>query len=191
VIHRNTTIPVSREEIFNTVTTNQQTVRLRIFQGEARRTKDNLALGELTVEGLPPGPAGMPVHVRFSYDLNGILEVEAFVPDLGRKFRTVLTNHVRGLSPAEIEEAVRRLQALKFYPRDDERNKRLLLFCERAVGELGPHQRQVLEEALDVFEHSMSSGDPEVFANARRGLLIVLSQLGIEYDESKADADRD
>jgi molecular chaperone HscC len=189
IIHRNTTIPVSREEVYSTVTTNQQTVCLKVFQGESRRTKDNLELGELTIENLPPGPAGTPVHVRFSYDLNGILEVEAFVPDSGRKFRTVLTNHVRGLSPEEIEEGVRRLQALKFYPRDDERNKRLVLFCERAVGELGPHHRQTLEQALDVFEHALSSGDRELYANARRGLLMVLSQLGIEYDEHQADVD--
>jgi molecular chaperone HscC len=111
------------------------------------------------------------------------------VPDSGRKFKTVLTNNVRGLSPEEIEEAVRRLQALKFYPRDNERNKRLVLFCERAVGEFGPHQRQVLEEALDGFEQAMSSGSREQFAHARRGLLIVLSQLGIEYDEDEADVD--
>lgn len=189
VIHRNTTIPVSREETFSTVSTNQQVVRVRVFQGESRRTKDNLELGELSIEGLPPGPAGMPFQVRFTYDLNGILEVEAVVPESGRRFRTVLTNHAQGLSPEQIEAAVKKLQAIKFYPRDEERNKRLVLFCERAVGEVGRHQRETLEEALDVFEQAMSSGKRELFADARHGLLIVLSQLGIEYVEDEADVD--
>jgi molecular chaperone HscC len=64
-----------------------------------------------------------------------------------------------------------------------------VLFCERVVGELNQHLRQTLEEALDGFEHAMSSGNRETFENARQGLLIVLSQLGIEYDEQQADVD--
>ena len=142
IIHRNTTIPVSREELVYTVVANQREILVRVFQGEGRKVKDNLLLGELRVEGIPPGPAGTEIALRFTYDINGILEVEAFIQATQKKYRTVLTNHASGLSQEQIDEAIRRLQSLKFYPRDDVENQRLVLYSERIVGEISPFQRQ-------------------------------------------------
>jgi molecular chaperone HscC len=186
ILHRNSTIPISREEVFSTVMPNQRCVEVRVFQGDARRVADNIELGSLRVENLPSGPAGMPIRIRFTYDLNGLLEVEAYT-DGGSKHRTVLTNHVKGLSQDQIEAAVRRLQELKFYPRDDLNNQRLARFCERMIGELHPSQRQQLDVALDYFEAAMNQGDTEAFKNAKEGLLMTLSALGIPYDEYQKD----
>ena len=183
IIHRNTTIPVSREEEFYTMDAGQTAVDLRVFQGEARKVEDNLELGKLWVEGIPVGPAGQPFRVRFTYDLNGILEVEAIIPQTGKRFQLVLTQHAKSLTEKEISEAVEKMQQIKFYPRDDLQNQRLVLFCERMVGEVGQYERGRLEEAIDVFEHAMSSGEKEIFESARENLLMVLSALGIEYKQ--------
>ncbi|KLU02944.1 Chaperone protein DnaK [Rhodopirellula islandica] len=182
VLHRNCTIPISREEIFSTVAANQSNVTLKVFQGDARKVADNTALGQLEVKGLPPGPAGSPIYVRFTYDLSGVLEVEAYAPG-GERFRTVLTNHVHQLSPAQIEEAKRRIDALKFYPRDDLENQKLARFAERMLGELHPSQRQQLDDALDIYEDAMARADREHFAAAKDTLLIVLSSLGLDHED--------
>lgn len=191
VIHRNTTIPVSREEVFFTVNANQTVVNVQIYQGESRRVADNLKLGELEVSGIPPGPAGQAVQVRFTYDLNGILEVEACIPETGQRFQAVLTQHAGDMTDDEIEDALDRMQQLKFYPRDDVRNQRLVLFCERIVGEIAPIHRQELEEAIDFFEHSMTAGDRDLFESARTNLLMMLSRLNVEYDEADATNEGD
>ena len=191
IIHRNTTIPVSKEQIFSTVATNQTEVTVSVYQGEARKVKENLKLGELSVKGIPAGPAGQSFLVRFTYDVNGLLEVEACIPETGRKFQTVLTNHAADLTPDEIAAALKKMREIKFYPRDDVKNRQLVLFCERLVGEISPHQRQELEEAIDAFEHAMSSGDREMFEAVRSGLLAVLSSLGIDYDMPETEADQD
>ncbi len=183
IIHRNTTIPVTKETFLSTIEANQFEVKLRIFQGEARKVTDNLLLGELNVQGIPPGPAGTEIAVRFTYDSSGILEVEAYVPATGKKFRTVLANHATNLSQAEIDAAVRKMQALKFYPRDDIENQRLLRYCERIVGEVSPFHRQSLESAIDTWEQAMSSGDREFFEHARTGLLMILSTLGVQFED--------
>jgi len=181
VIHRNTTIPVSKEELVATLVANQDEVLVRIFQGEARRVEDNLELGELRVTGIPAGPAGQPVGVRFTYDLNGLLEVEAYLPQTGAKFRTVLQHQVSGLSQEEIDAAVARMSAIKFYPRDDLENQRLLRYAEAVLRELDRFARGDLEEALDVFERGLDGGDREGFEHAREALLIRLSALGFPY----------
>ncbi|MBW3540603.1 MAG: Hsp70 family protein, partial [Planctomycetes bacterium] len=191
IIHRNTTIPVSKEDVFVTMHANTREVEFGIYQGEGRKAQDNLKLGQLKVTGIPPGPAGMAVHVRFTYDINGILEVEAYVPDSGKKFRTVLTQHAKSLAKSQIDQAIKNLQKLKFYPRDDIRNRRLVLFCERMVGEVAPFLRNELEEAIDVFENAMASGDREYFKFAREGLLTTLSRLGLTWDEDLAETGDD
>ncbi|MFN9414596.1 MAG: Hsp70 family protein [Pirellula sp.] len=181
VIHRNTTIPVSKEGMFSTVEPNQYSLELRVFQGEGRKVKDNLLLGTLHVTGIPPGPAGSPIAVRFTYDTNGILEVEAIVPSSGKRFSTVLAPASTGLTKKEIDKAVREMQQFKFYPRDEVENQRLLLFCERIVGEVSPFQRQELEAAIDVWEQALSSGDREFFESTKSGLLVMLSSLGFPF----------
>lgn len=183
VIHRNTTIPVSREESFQTMSPNQKEVLLQVYQGEGRRVKDNLKLGELRITDIPPGPAGKEIFVRFTYDLNGILEIEAIVDGTGRKQRCVITSHAASLSQDEVEEAVRKMQALKFYPREDVNNQRLLRFAERMIGEVSTSQRDQLEIALQIFESAMHSNDRENFERAQTTLLMTLSALGINYDE--------
>lgn len=182
VIHRNTTIPVSREQIVQTIRPNQQEVTLSIYQGDARKVKDNVLLGRLTVSGIPPGPSGLVVHVRFTYDINGILEVEAFVGGTTKHFSTVLTHNAKNLSKREIAAAVRLMQSVKFFPRDDVRNQRLVLFAERVVGEVGTFERSEVEMALDQFEQAMASGEREWFYAARRGLLETLAAVGFPYD---------
>lgn len=183
IIHRNTTIPVTKEEIVATTHPNQREIAIKIYQGESRKVKGNLLLGELSVTGLPPGPAGTPVHVRFTYDLNGILDVEAFVPDTGKKFHTVLTQHVKDLAPHEIRLALKKMDELKFYPRDDLNNRQLVLFCERILGEINRYEREELEALLDQFEDSMYTRDRDYFEAARQGLLIALSRLGFPFEE--------
>lgn len=181
VIHRNTTIPVSKEQPFQTIAPNQRQIKLEIYQGEHRRVEKNLKLGELEVDGIPPGPAGRVVFVRFTYDINGILEVEAYPEGAEqRKQRLVITQHAQGLRPEELDEAVKRLAKLKYYPREDRESQRVLRMAERCVGEVSPFQRDQLEMAIDAFESALGEGDRSMVESCREALLHVLSSLGYE-----------
>ena len=191
VLHRNTTIPVSREETLYTVEDRQTAVCLRVFQGEARRVEDNLYLGELMVTGLPPEPAGLEFCVRFTYDLNALLEVEAYVPSTQKKFSIVLRQHASHLSDDEVKAAHSKMQSLKFYPREDLENQRLLAFAAAAVGEIDPFRREQLESLVDTFEHSLHANDKALFEHARKELLIALSSLGMPYRDSGEGSEGD
>ncbi|MCC9601707.1 molecular chaperone HscC [Stieleria sp. JC731] len=179
LLHRNSTIPISREETFYTVSPNQPSVIVRVFQGDARKTSDNTLIGELEVSPLPQGPAGSPLLIRFTYDISGVLEVEAYTPG-GQKFRTILTNHIENLSSKSIEEARQRIATLKFYPRENLANLQLARFAERMLGELPSWQREQLDQAIDVYEAAMNRANREEFLMAKQLLLDCLSSLGIE-----------
>jgi molecular chaperone HscC len=178
IIERNTTIPVSREQTVSTLRPNQVSMTIDVYQGESRKVKDNVLLGTLKVTGIPSGPAGQNVQVRLTYDLNGLLELEAVVQSTGQKFHAVFTRHAGDLTPRQIADAIREIQALKFYGGDDVINRQLVLFAERVVSEVAPYERQSLDEAVDQFEQAMSSGDRLFFEGARQALLLLLSTAG-------------
>jgi molecular chaperone HscC len=126
------------------------------------------------------------VHIRFTYDLNGILEVEALVPSTGRKYAAVFTNHVKNLREEAVKEAVAKMQALKVYPREDLGNRRLLLFAERVYGEVSQWERERLDEAMTAFEAAMNSGDRRDFDETRATLIAELDRLGHAFEEGAA-----
>jgi len=87
------------------------------------------------------------------------------------------------MNPKQVEQIVRKLQKVKFYPRDLLENKLLLSYCERILGEVPIHLREELNGMLDVFENSLRSGDPSFYEQARNQLQIWLSSHGFTFDE--------
>lgn len=152
VIERNTVIPVSREQVFSTVELGQRQLRLALFQGEAPLVKDNIALGELTLE-LPSGDRNIEqVAVRLSYDTSGLIEVDTRLLSTGATQSLVISTLTGGLSEAEIGKRRAALAALKVHPRDDEANLALIARIERWYAMARGEDRDRLQEMLNVFK---------------------------------------
>jgi molecular chaperone HscC len=175
VIDRNTTIPVSRVKRYGTLAPNQATIKVRVYQGESRRSDGNLLLGEFEVRGIPLGPPGQPVDVRFTYDLNGVLEVEATVVATGKAVSHVIARHAQGMSEAQIRAAVAAMERLKTHPRDEEANRFVLLRAERLFEELPTELRDALGQLLDGFEAALGKQDAAAIARHRDELERFLS----------------
>ena len=78
IIEINTPIPTDNTKIFTTTRDNQEAVRIRVYQGEAKMAADNEILGEFTLAGIRQAPRGdVQVSVTFEIDTNGILNVAA------------------------------------------------------------------------------------------------------------------
>jgi molecular chaperone HscC len=159
IIHRNTTIPISRMHRIQTVLPNQTAMRIAVYQGENRHVKNNVQLGEFTLDGIPAGPPGQEVDIRFTYDLNGVLEVDAMVVQTQRRLTHVIARHARGMSRDEIRKAVAEMQSLKTHPRDEAVNQSLLKRGERLYGELSLSAQQFLGQLLDGFEQALELGE--------------------------------
>ena len=170
IIGRNTTIPASRSHRVATAEPNQSEIRIRIFQGEGRRVEENTLLGEFLVPGIPRGPAGQEIDVRFTYDLNGVLDAEATIVATRAKVSHVVTRLAHGLSERQIAAAVEAMQALKAHPREEAPNRLLLRRAERLYAELGPEARAALGQLLDGFEEALGIGDREAVDRHREAL---------------------
>ncbi|HNB93010.1 MAG TPA: Fe-S protein assembly chaperone HscA, partial [Saprospiraceae bacterium] len=78
IIPRNSKIPSGAGRHYTTSVDGQVNLRISVFQGERDLVKDNRKLGEFTLRGIPPMPAGLPkIEVVFKVDADGILLVKA------------------------------------------------------------------------------------------------------------------
>jgi len=111
LIDRNTTIPARREEIFSTAEDNQTAVDIVVLQGEREMAKDNRVLGRFRLEGIGPGPRGMPqIKVTFDIDANGILSVSARDEETGKE-QAITISESTNLSKQDVEKMVGDAQA--------------------------------------------------------------------------------
>lgn len=189
IIERNTTIPVSRVQRLSTLEANQTKIDVKVYQGEGRRVEDNLFLGEFEVKGIPRGPAGQEIDVRFTYDLNGVLEVEAVIVATKKKVSHVITKHTRGLSAEQIQRALKEMEKLKTHPREDAVNRFLIKRAERAYQELSREGRELLGQLLDGFEGALNLQDAEAIERNRAALEEFLNRhdTGLGNDPREED----
>lgn len=178
VIERNSPVPISRVKTYFPMQENQRQVDLRIFQGEARMVKDNILLGKLTTP-LPqlPNRNDQGVHVRFTYDVNGLLQVEATIIKTGATHALLIQENPGLLSDKEIADRLAALADLKIHPRDRLEHRTLLARGERIYQQLRGEQREWLARQLLAFEQALATQDGHVVAPAAKHLAEVLGHI--------------
>jgi molecular chaperone DnaK len=116
LIHRNTTVPVTKEQIFQAVHPNQQAIHVKVYQGEAPVASANTLLDDFMIDGLKPEtPGDYPnINVRFDFDVNGMLHVSARDRVSGTENKVSVQATQARLTPAEIAQARERLADIDF-----------------------------------------------------------------------------
>jgi len=177
IIERNTVLPASRVEQVTTVTDYQKAVNLRVYQGESRMVKDNIFLGELKVP-LAPLPAGKEViHVRFTYDINGLLEVVADAVNSDEQIQIIIEENPGVLSKEEIKSRFAALAHLKIHPREQTENRALLARAERMYEEYIGDLRHYIGRGIAEFQAILARQDSREIEKARRQFEQALDEV--------------
>lgn len=177
LIERNCTVPVSREERFQPSADWQTELHLEVYQGESPRVANNIWLGVLKLP-LPRKKADdNPVDVRFTYDINGVLQVEATVVADGSRHELILENSPGAMSPDEIRRRLGELAALKVHPREQQANVALIARIERLYEEHIGQPRQMLQEWLGRFMAALEGQDLKVIEAHRAELSQALDHF--------------
>ena len=177
ILERGTVIPASRVKTFQTMAENQKEILIEVYQGEHASCEQNRKLGEYRLGDLPPGPAGQAVDVRFSYDLNGLLEVDMTVVSTGRRDSLVVEQTPGRLSSAQIAASRQALQRLKFHPREALPNTTALARADALYVELVGGARDRLGDAIAAFRGALEGQEPAQIESARAALLGLVDSL--------------
>ncbi len=168
IIERNTTIPVSRVERLYTMHDMQSSIHIDVLQGESFNAKENLVIGEMHIN-IPKKPAGEEcVDVRYTYNINGILEVEVEVISTGEKAVCVFEKSKGIFTEEEIQEKLDEIKHLKIHPRDRESNKYVLQKAKSLYEQTYKDTRKQLSAYIIDFEIALEKQDKTLIAEARK-----------------------
>ncbi len=177
VIERNCAVPISRVKRYFPAHEKQQLLNLDVFQGEARMVKDNIHLGTLKI----PMPSGRieecAVDIRFTYDVNGLLQVEATALKTGEIFSLLIEDNPGLLSKDEIAARLAELADLKIHPRDRMVHRTLLARAERLYQQLRGEQREWLAMQILTFEKLLAAQDAPAIERNRKTFEEALEYL--------------
>ncbi len=172
IVERNTTIPVSRSQVFTTAADNQTSTDIHVLQGEREMAKDNKTLGRFSLMDIPPAPRGIPqIEVTFDIDANGIVNVSAKDKGTGKSQRITIQSN-SGLSDEEIERMVKDAELnaeadKKMKEKIDTRNNAdsLLFQSEKVMKDAGEAidqaDKDAITQAQDALRTALEGDDTE------------------------------
>ena len=209
MIEKNTTIPVSKTQIFSTAADNQPSVEVHVLQGEREMATDNKSLGRFMLDGIPSAPRGVPqVEVSFDVDANGILNVKAQDKVSGKE-QSIRIEASSGLSKEEIEKMKKDAE---LHADEDKKKKEsietkntaesTLYSAEKTISEFSDKieeaDKKELEEKVEALKKLKDSEDMEAVKKATEELSQVAQKVGAamyqkvqqeEAEKQKAQSD--
>ncbi|MGC7160114.1 molecular chaperone DnaK [Metamycoplasma hominis] len=173
LIPRNTTIPVTKSQIFSTAVDNQTAVTIVITQGERQLARDNKILGQFNLEGIEPAPRGIPqIEVSFSIDVNGITKVTAKDKKTNKE-QTITIQNTSSLSKEEVEKMVKDAEANREADQKKRHEIEVIVKAEQLSNDLektlkseqaknlGEPQKQELQKEIDEIKELINKKDIE------------------------------
>lgn len=176
IIERNSVLPSSKVQTYCTSQDNQTLLTVNVYQGENRYSKDNTLLGSVQIR-VPAAPQGeQTIDVRFTYDINGILEVDV-AAKAGQTAHLLLKSG--GISQAEAQQRMRELASLKLHPRDQEQNRALIARGERLYAVTVGEMRARVAAMLDWFQQQVAGQETLQIARAARRVSAYFDQVEV------------
>ncbi len=188
LIERNTTIPTRKGETFTTADDNQNSVEIKVYQGEREIAAYNKLIGNFQLVGIPPAPRGVPqIEVAFDIDANGIVNVGAKDLGTGKEQRITITAS-SGLSDAEIQQMMHDAES---HAEEDRRRKEeadvrnnadnLVYSVERSLkdvdGKVDPNTKLEIEQAIKDAKEALAGGDIEEIKTKQEALVTASHKL--------------
>lgn len=168
LVPRNTTIPVSKSQVFSTAENNQTAVDIHVLQGERPMAKDNKSLGMFRLDGIPPAMRGLPqIEVTFDIDANGIVNVSAKDKATNKEQKITITNS-SNLSEADIDKMVKEAEA---NAAEDKKKKEEAEIKNNATSLIGSAERIVKD-----FEGKIDSADKSKLDEQKEALQKALDE---------------
>ena len=176
IIERNTVIPTSRVQRYSTTFAQQTEIRIAVYQGERPWVRDNIFIDSFDIQ-FTPSEQLQSLDVRFSYDINGLLEVDVTFLETGERHGHSIDRSPTGLDEQARRDSHARLATLKVHPRDALPNRTLLARLERAWMQTLGDERARIAEWMDTFNTVLAGQQASEIASHRSALNDALDQM--------------
>ena len=203
LIERNSTVPVSKSQVFSTAADNQPQVEIHVLQGEREMANDNKSLGSFVLDGIAPAPRGVPqIEVTFNIDANGILNVSAKDKGTGKEQSITITDS-GNMSKEDIEKAQREAEAhaeedkKKREAIDARNNLESAIYQAKKMPDefkdkITDEDKKAIEDAVKAAEEKLTSESKDELEAAAKALQDAIMPIGAKmYQEASKEQSTD
>ena len=177
LIERNTSLPASREKRYYTSHDNQTEVAVNVYQGESYYADDNLSLGQIKLHVPPKKEGEVYVDIRFTYDINGLLEVQLYTPEIGQMRKIIFQKEENSMTEAEKEAKLKEFEKLKIHPKEKEENQYLVAKGEALYVQSTGALRDAVGKWLGYFTGLLEEQDEAKIRKERKKVEAAFAQL--------------
>ena len=177
LIERNTSLPASREKRYYTAHDNQTEVSVNVYQGESYYADDNLSLGQIKLHVPPKKEGEVYVDIRFTYDINGLLEVQLYTPEIGQMRKIIFQKEENSMTEAEKEAKLKEFEKLKIHPKEKEENQYLIAKGEALYVQSTGALRDAVGKWLGYFTGLLEEQDEAKIRKERKKVEAAFAQL--------------
>ena len=184
IIRRNTPIPVSKSEVYTTLSPDQEAVEIKVYQGEAPTASHNTLLGEFLMEGIKKTKRGQPeIVVNFDYDLNGIVRISAQDKRTKKEQEIIVTATPARFTEDQKTEAVERVGDVEVVWDAIPTNSReeAVILLQRAVEVAtsldDDEEKMNLQELIGALDTALNEQNEEAIDELQEELLDLLYDL--------------
>ncbi|MCC2838013.1 Hsp70 family protein [[Clostridium] innocuum] len=179
IIERNTALPCSVNRMFSYRSTSGE-LQTSILQGEHRKAAANLVVRTVRIKVPKTSEEYQPISVRFTYDINGLLEVETNTFHEESASRVVIQNRMNRMSEEEVHQRLRELQAYKLPSQEKEVYRHLLERGERMYSESIGEKRMRIAALLEEFEAALQQEQPQHIREVFRRVKSALDEWEVD-----------
>lgn len=203
LIERNSTVPVSKSQVFSTAADNQPQVEIHVLQGEREMANDNKSLGSFVLDGIASAPRGVPqIEVTFNIDANGILNVSAKDKGTGKEQSITITDS-GNMSKEDIEKAQREAEAhaeedkKKREAIDARNNLESAIYQAKKMPDefkdkITDEDKKAIEDAVKAAEEKLTSESKDELEAAAKALQDAIMPIGAKmYQEASKEQSTD
>ncbi|MCH5182715.1 MAG: molecular chaperone DnaK [Oscillospiraceae bacterium] len=199
IIERNTTIPVSKSQVYSTAADGQTSVEIHVLQGEREMAASNTTLGRFMLDGIAPAPRGVPqIEVTFDIDANGIVNVTAKDKGTGKEQHITIQSSTN-MSKEDIDRAVKDAE---MHAEEDRKQKEAVEIRNRAESavfqckktmedagdKLNDGDKAPVQEAIAKLEETLKSGSADQIKADTESLEKAMYTLSSKlYQQSGGD----
>ncbi|ADU31952.1 Hsp70 family protein [Evansella cellulosilytica] len=179
IIPRNSTIPISETKRYYTAYDNQDVVVVNVYQGEDQYVKNNIFLSDdIVLENIPKRQARMEaIDVTFTYDINGMLQVEAKVLSTGLVKKEAIQSQAGVMSDVETAASVERVNEEWDQSALYQEVKNVMYRAEKMLDEVDPANKVKIEQLLQQLKTALTNDDTAGVKRYEEELTDLLIEL--------------
>lgn len=180
IIPKNSILPISKSAFYSGLRPFQDAIGFEVYQGEEMMADSNLSLGKFALNVTPDEEGNTTIQVTFTYDINGILQVEARDLHSDNKIEGTILNKNSHLNSSDVEQkrmAMNNKMNQMVLEKDKEENRNIMAWAERLHAQADEEYKHKIIGTISSFATALESNNIAQIARAKKDVFKNLLLL--------------